>query len=120
MRFRGMLPKCSAPLAEYGRANTDEEVQAPTPPAATRGSHTLLANHCVTEPTTWGSPIRSGRSEVTPVSVFSVVMMFTGLPDCTCSTPVICQPSFNRLPWKGSSYVPLMLKRCRTSKSDGP
>src|SRR6185503_6826282 len=111
MRFRGMLPKCNAPLGEYGNANTDADVHGAGTGAAVRGSHTLLANHCVLEPSTLGSPTKSGRSEVTPVSVFNVVMMFTGLPDCTCWTPVICQPSFNRLPWKGSSYVPLMLKR---------
>src|SRR5881296_3248230 len=48
------------------------------------------------------------------------VTTLNGPPDCICETTTICQPSASRLPRNGSSYVALMLKRCRTSKSDGP
>src|SRR5438128_764079 len=76
-----MLPKCSTPPADTGSANTDELLHEPAAGAAMRGSQTVLANHCVGVPTIDGSPTRSGRSDVTPVSVLSVVMMLTGLPD---------------------------------------
>src|SRR5882672_9616193 len=115
-----MLPRCSTPLGDTGSANTDDELHEPAAGAAMRGSQTALLNHCVGEPRIDGSPTRSGRSDVTPVSVLSVVITFSGLPDWNCRTPVTCQPSNRRLPWNGSSYVPLRLKRCRVSKSDGP
>src|SRR5215831_3157613 len=103
-----MLPRCSTPLGETGSANTDDELHEPAPDAM-RGSQTALLNHWFGEPMIDVSPTRSGRNDVTPVSVLSVVMMLTGLPDWNGSTPVTCQPSLRRLPLNGSSYVPLRL-----------
>src|SRR5262245_13929359 len=113
-----MLPMCSTPVDDTGSANTDDVLHEPAAPAAMRGSQTALENHCVGSPTIDGLPTRSGRNDATPVSVLSVVMMLTGLPDCSWTTPVTCQPSARRLPWNGSSQVPFRLKRCRVSKSD--
>src|SRR5262245_5579071 len=101
--LRGMLPMWNWPAAFTGSANTDCALQDPAAGATMRGSQTDGLNHWVTDPITDASPTRSGRSEVTPVKVPTFVMMLTGLPDCICSTPVTCQPSFQRLPLNGSS-----------------
>src|SRR5947207_10826450 len=66
------------------------------------------------------APMRSGRTDVTPVIVEMFVMTLNGLPVCACSTTTSCQPSLRRLPWNGRSYDMLTETRWRTSKSDGP
>ena len=65
-------------------------------------------------------PMRSGRTADVPVMVVMFVRRFTGFPVCACSTTTICQPSFKRLPWNGSSYDRFTAARWRTSKSDRP
>src|SRR5262249_1056533 len=100
MTFRPRLPKWNVPSADTGSANTELDVHDP----GTRGSHTLLANHCDGSPTMTGVPTRSGRSVLaTPLKVPLLVTTLSGLPLCACTIAPICQPSAKALPVNGSS-----------------
>src|SRR5215475_8223879 len=104
--LRPRLPKWKTPLLDTGSAKTELEVQKPAAvETVTRGSQTVLVNHRsgLTLPLMLIGPIRSGLSDITPVKLLMLVMMFIGLPLCNWAMLEICQPSTRRLPLKGSS-----------------
>src|SRR5262245_23910852 len=67
-----------------------------------------VSNHLLGEPRIAIGPFTSGRTVLLlPVKAALLITIVTGLPLCACTIAETCQPSFNWLPWNGSSYRPL-------------